>query len=342
MGRRDWNRRVGNDAFTLIELLVVVAIIALLISILLPSLGSARAQARTSICSSRISQLTKALYLYSEDFSETPPFMGIGWENLPPSSNLSNTASAPGDIPKMSLLDWAVAENWLSPKFDQMWHVVQEDWPTGCGIRFGTLYSYTRFENVYACPEFQRIGNKSQNLFNYTRTILGRKWILGGEYGRPGNGGVNEPDYWGGSEFGAPGPILKMSQVHAPAKLNMLLDEWWKRHVGSDPSEHCPSPRAGNGLISGGWMAIDCMGFPLGDEFGRYHGTETPGMFNADQSRVKLANTSYYDGHVGLERDPLPDRTDLTGLDLVQNLSDLFLWLSGHVFSARGRSLVAP
>ncbi|MCA9243067.1 MAG: prepilin-type N-terminal cleavage/methylation domain-containing protein [Phycisphaerales bacterium] len=54
-------------AFTLIELLVVVAIIALLISILLPSLKKARDAAKTSVCASNMHQLVLASLYYAED-----------------------------------------------------------------------------------------------------------------------------------------------------------------------------------------------------------------------------------------------------------------------------------
>lgn len=65
-------------AFTLIELLVVVAIIALLISILLPSLNAARDQARLIKCAANLSNVGKSLHFYADDYNEYVP-RGI-WE----------------------------------------------------------------------------------------------------------------------------------------------------------------------------------------------------------------------------------------------------------------------
>lgn len=56
-------------AFSLIELLVVIAIIALLIGILIPTLGSARATAQQTVCTSNMRQLGLANTLYAQDFN---------------------------------------------------------------------------------------------------------------------------------------------------------------------------------------------------------------------------------------------------------------------------------
>ena len=53
-----------QKAFTLIELLVVVAIIALLIAILLPSLQRAREQAKRVVCMANQAQIVKAMTIY--------------------------------------------------------------------------------------------------------------------------------------------------------------------------------------------------------------------------------------------------------------------------------------
>ena len=65
--------RSANKAFTLIEVLVVVAIIALLISILLPSLKKAKDQARAAVCSSHLGSIAKAETSYQTSNREWIP-----------------------------------------------------------------------------------------------------------------------------------------------------------------------------------------------------------------------------------------------------------------------------
>jgi len=67
--RRDQDR----SAFTLIELLVVIAIIALLIGILLPSLGAAQASAKKLKCKINMRSINMAMNLYRDDHD--------GWGN---------------------------------------------------------------------------------------------------------------------------------------------------------------------------------------------------------------------------------------------------------------------
>jgi len=62
-----------RSAFTLIELLVVVAIIALLISILLPSLARAREIAKRSVCASNLKGIGTSCYTYANENAEVWP-----------------------------------------------------------------------------------------------------------------------------------------------------------------------------------------------------------------------------------------------------------------------------
>ena len=64
-----------RPAFTLIELLVVVAILAILISILMPALGRARAQAKQTVCAVHLHSIGTAVYNYWTEWNGRVPYV---------------------------------------------------------------------------------------------------------------------------------------------------------------------------------------------------------------------------------------------------------------------------
>src|SRR5215469_11325947 len=71
--------RLSKRAFTLVELLVVIGIIAVLISILLPTLGKAREAANRAACLSNLRQVYYALNLYAGNNKDELP---IGYRTV--------------------------------------------------------------------------------------------------------------------------------------------------------------------------------------------------------------------------------------------------------------------
>jgi type II secretory pathway pseudopilin PulG len=304
------SRSVPGGGFTLIELLVIVAIIALLIAILLPSLNRARAQARTTLCASRINQLAKAVLMYADDYGETPPFIDHGFD-----------APDPNEC-------WLAEPNQMRIVLNPA--LTDTDWDVA-GVRLpqsGTLYAYTRFTEPYRCCEFERLGNQGmmQRRFNFSRSIAARRWrpppLLGGTGNNPLFGDFR-------------GPILKLSAAHAPAALIMMVDEQWNRHIAGD-YQYVANPDADKP------MRADPVMFVY-DEFGQYHGPpvkERPEFVGL----YKQASVSYYDGHVELHRDPQPtDAAHPDGRPINPfNLAEAKPFLSyffGQLFAQQGSTL---
>lgn len=120
----------GRCAFTLIEVLVVVAIIALLLSILLPSLQRAREQGQQAVCLANQHTLALAFVQYAAEFRDaivmsfTDQYSWVDWPKLPNGHYLT--------------------ESELQRATDIEAHKR--------GIRDGKLYRYTKTVEVYHCP----------------------------------------------------------------------------------------------------------------------------------------------------------------------------------------------
>ncbi|MBN1345170.1 MAG: hypothetical protein JXQ73_20920 [Phycisphaerae bacterium] len=286
--RRPWR------GFSLTELSVTVASIGVLLAIGLPTMGRLAGRARTTLCLTRIGQMTQAFIAYSQDYDGVFPF-----------SSTLHTYGYLNQTPD-PIENWLVDCNYADPNSDpgqfqaalaamnNIAYGRQADW-TGPNVpRSGSLFAYAVHEEIYRCPEFERVSDpmKSHNVFNYTRSIWARRYLLPIETGWA--------EDWGSTE----GPILRVADIHRPDLLQILFDEQWNRFVACQPDL---------GDNDGACYNCNDYGFGENNNIGVYHGPPVASELHehdwwpgVDPFVWPQGGVAFYDGHASLMRDPWP------------------------------------
>lgn len=186
-------------AFTLIELLAVISIIALLIGILLPALGSARKRAQNVKCLANLKGIGVGVQLYYNDFELLPDVLPLtdpdGNANDPALlSVLADYMDVPAprrEIPGDDTSFWIVDDPWKCPSDKE-----SDDGASGfrpVNEVFGTSYEYVAGKLIFASEVFELFPGADRSIIQKAITVglESRDWPL-----------LVDADRWHGTEDG--------------------------------------------------------------------------------------------------------------------------------------------
>jgi prepilin-type N-terminal cleavage/methylation domain-containing protein/prepilin-type processing-associated H-X9-DG protein len=152
--------------FTLIEVLVVAAIIALLISILLPSLSRARKQSRSVLCLANLRSVSHGWHMYADDYDDVI---------LP--GRFANLGGGSGN-----------PANWYDVGNGRK---TRPRWLATMG-KYTGLYAFNKPDTandrqnydskLYHCPEVPTWTDERNGAYGYNYQFLGNARLAGSEY----------------------------------------------------------------------------------------------------------------------------------------------------------------
>jgi len=207
MTRSYLNFRKG---FTLIELLVVISIIALLVSILLPALASARAAAQTTQCLSRMKQIAYYSFYYAED-----------WQQYLPSPNAWNFQTAPTVGLRYNeqitpYIDGGL--NAFTATMNNFWTCPGSDYYIPVPLSSPVMYNFTSIQNGWKVTQFLPTAFfgygpwQTEPITHHPKRTNVVQSDLGLNFEAMGSSGerVGRYGYWGGVRYSHPGDTTNL------------------------------------------------------------------------------------------------------------------------------------
>jgi prepilin-type N-terminal cleavage/methylation domain-containing protein/prepilin-type processing-associated H-X9-DG protein len=315
------NLRYFNPAFTLIELLVVVAIIALLIAILLPSLARAREQAKSAKCLSNLRSLGQGVTTFDAEWGHLPgtKYTEVNQDDWP-------CGLFPGIYRNQgldALLERGVSLNRaLWSQYRQLSYKLRAQFNDSSGDRNSAT------DEVSTCPVAEA-ANPDENFERTPQTVghyvypthyvvnnVGTTDTQGGPTG--GFRATNPQFYFGFSRYDDTPPLMELERRFPPQPLTKIqkpAEEWaiadaWYRKI---PNPSLPELQQ-EGPYQWDYSGVAFPNFAIHYSRKVYDFVDSAER-NASSSRIRegkedgVTNTAFFDGHAA----PVESKTYYVG-----------------------------